>query len=240
MSRRPLFTEIRRTERANELRHEAVVGIVTDNQDPQKLGRIKVKLPAISDDATHWAPIASLGAGKDRGWWFLPEIDDEVLIMFAHGDLSRPVVVGALWNGTDKPPEQNGGSNERRMLVSRSGHKVIFDDDAGTITFEDGGGVGKVVIGADKIEVEAKQGDFASQSPQGQTNIIANDVELKGSQGVNIKAGTDLKISGRQVTIDGGAKLDIVGVKVDINPGGVGEASEAEGECESVPDPVGD
>ena len=239
MSRRPLFSEIRRAERAVELRHEAVVGVVVDNQDPDKLGRVKVKLPTLNEqDSTYWAPISSLGAGKDRGWFFLPEIDDEVLVMFAHGDMSRPVVVGALWNGVDAPPDQNGGSNERRMLVSREGHKVVFDDDGGKITFTDGGGIGTFEIEADKIKLETT-GDAAFFSPQDVLTIKAKDIEMKAQLNLKIEASTNIAMSGANVTLKGGGVLQINGAKVDINPGGTPEAGSAQGDCESVPDPVG-
>src|SRR5262245_20921050 len=110
--------------------YEAMVGIVTDNKDPQKLGRVKIKLAVLSEqDTSYWAPIVMLGAGKNRGWFFIPEVDDEVLVMFEHGDINRPLVVGSLWNGKDKPADKNPGGNPRRMIKSRQGSKIIFDDD---------------------------------------------------------------------------------------------------------------
>ena len=76
-----------------------VVGVVTNNQDPDGLGRVKVKFPWLSDaDESSWARIAAPMAGKERGLYFLPEVDDEVLVIFEHGDLRFPFVPGALWN----------------------------------------------------------------------------------------------------------------------------------------------
>src|SRR5439155_1732561 len=73
---------------------EPAVGVVTDNKDPSKLGRVKLKIPILSDnDSTFWAPVVMMGAGKNRGWFFIPEVNDEVLVMFEHGDVNRPVVV---------------------------------------------------------------------------------------------------------------------------------------------------
>ena len=237
---RPFFSQHRRSRRAADLRDEVVVGVVVDNKDPLKLGRVKVRLPTISEDASHWATLSSIGAGKDRGWFFLPEIDDEVLVMFAHGDLGRPVVLGALWGGVDKPPEQNGGSNERRVFVSRSGHRVEFDDDEGTITFEDGGGIAVVTIADDGITMVANEGDVQSQSPTDQTHIKASTVSIEASSKLTIKAGGDIKItSGGLAKIDGGSKLTIVGSKVDIKPGSAPEAADAEGSVEAEPDKYG-
>ncbi|MEJ2366105.1 MAG: phage baseplate assembly protein V, partial [Deltaproteobacteria bacterium] len=88
-----------------------VVGIVRDIKDPENLGRVKVDFPwlgeaaeAVSiksdDDRAHsfWARIAVLMAGKERGTYFIPEVDDEVLVAFEHGDMDRPFIVGGLWN----------------------------------------------------------------------------------------------------------------------------------------------
>ena len=81
-----------------------VTGVVTNNKDPDKLGRVKVRFPWLSDtDESWWARVASPMAGKDRGVFFLPEVDDEVLVAFEHGDPRFPYVIGALWNGSTPP-----------------------------------------------------------------------------------------------------------------------------------------
>ena len=110
-----------------------VVGVVTNNQDPDNLGRVKVRLPWLTgDDESNWARIATLMAGKERGSFFLPEVDDEVLLAFEHGDVRFPYVIGALWNGVDKPPRTNAdGKNNQRTIKSRKGHELIFDDSDG-------------------------------------------------------------------------------------------------------------
>jgi uncharacterized protein involved in type VI secretion and phage assembly len=109
-----------------------VVGVVTNNQDPDKLGRVKVRFPWLSqDDESYWARIAVLMAGNNRGAWFLPEVDDEVLVAFEHGDVRMPYVLGALWNGVDAPPRDNSdGKNNQRVIRSRSGHELVFNDDS--------------------------------------------------------------------------------------------------------------
>ena len=91
-----------------------VIGVVTNNHDPRSLGRIKVKFPWLSaDNESNWARVASLMAGKGRGALFLPEVDDEVLVMFEHGYMEHPYVVGALWNGKDTPPKPTGTQSRR-------------------------------------------------------------------------------------------------------------------------------
>src|SRR5258706_15352610 len=105
--------------------YEPMIALVTDNKDPSKLGRVKIKIPILSEkDTTWWAPIVMLGAGKNRGWFFIPEVDDEVLVLFEHGDMDHPLVVGALRNGKDKAPDNNPGGNPRLVIKSRSGSKI--------------------------------------------------------------------------------------------------------------------
>src|SRR6185295_6824457 len=158
--------QIRTAETESTRVYEPVIAIVTDNKDPSKLGRVKIKIPVLSEtDTTFWAPIVMLGAGKNRGWFFIPEKDDEVLVMFEHGAMDRPLVIGALWGGKDKPPDKNPGGNPRRVIKSRQGSKITFDDDQLKIIIEDGTGKGKITFdsNANKIIIEALKGDVCFQ-----------------------------------------------------------------------------
>lgn len=235
-----LFASIRDAEERSGRLYEAVIGIVVDNKDPDRLGRVKVRFPTLPiEDTSWWAPISAPGAGYDRGWWFLPEVDDEVLVMFEHGDVSRPVVIGALWNGVDVPPEQNSGSNERRVLHSRENSRITLDDDEGTITFEDGGGVGKIVISkANKISFEAMSGDVCIQSPQGETSIVADKIEMTASQNAHIQSGTTMAVSSDASLTVKSASITANSPVIDFN-GGAQPASEASDSCEDVDDPLG-
>jgi len=123
-----------------------VIGLVIDNKDPESLYRVKVKLPWVKESTSKysdspdkedfpsaWARVTSFMAGPDRGAFFLPEVDDEVLVAFEHGDIKRPFVIGCLWSPVDKSIHDNkgqDGKNNYRSLVSRSGHVIQFMDDA--------------------------------------------------------------------------------------------------------------
>lgn len=121
-----------------------VIGIVIDNKDPEGLYRVKVKFPWVKESSgsysdapdredfpSSWARIATLMAGADRGAYWLPEVDDEVLVAFEHGDLRRPFVLGALWSPVDKAVHDNqDGHNNFRTFFSRSGHVLQFVDEA--------------------------------------------------------------------------------------------------------------
>ncbi|HIK04675.1 MAG TPA: VgrG-related protein [Trichormus sp. M33_DOE_039] len=112
-----------------------LVGIVTNNEDPKGWGRVKVKFPTLTEGHTsNWARVVGLGAGKNRGTYWLPEINDEVLVAFEHGDIHRPYIIGGVWNGKDSTPRKIAdtvinGKVRLREEKTRYGHKVTFIDD---------------------------------------------------------------------------------------------------------------
>jgi phage baseplate assembly protein gpV len=111
------------------------LAIVVDNKDggDNPGYRVKVKFPWLDEQETSfWARIAVPMGGADRGTYVLPEIDDQVLVVFEHGDIDRPIVVGALWSKQQAPVEVNqSGKNNTKLIKSRSGHRIIFDDKDG-------------------------------------------------------------------------------------------------------------
>ncbi len=116
-----------------------LVGIVTDNQDPEGWGRVKVKFPTLTEEhASNWARVVAIGAGNRRGFDCLPEINDEVLVAFEHGDIHRPYVIGGVWNGKDATPnpvtdDVADGKVRLRTFKTRVGHKIQFvEEDKGS------------------------------------------------------------------------------------------------------------
>src|SRR5580765_7687889 len=111
--------------------------LVSDIKDPDGQGRVKVTLPWAPDTGSGryeaWARLATMMGGNNRGSWFVPDVNDEVLIAFEAGDPTRPYCIGMLWNGTDSPPEQMDGSgkNYKKVIRSRNGVKVTLDDNDG-------------------------------------------------------------------------------------------------------------
>ncbi|KCZ70549.1 hypothetical protein ANME2D_02569 [Candidatus Methanoperedens nitroreducens] len=192
-----------------------VVGIVTDNKDPDDLGRVKVRIPRISgEDESNWARVASFMAGKERGAFFLPEVDDEVLVAFEYGDINIPYIIGSLWNGKDSPPiTNNDGENNIRMLKSRSGHIIRLDDTDGKEKIEivDKTGNNMIVVDTkdNKISIKSDK-DIEISAPNGKVTIEARDIEAKSSASTKIEAsaGMDLEASGT---------MNIKGATVNIN-----------------------
>jgi uncharacterized protein involved in type VI secretion and phage assembly len=198
------------------------IGKVIENSgDPENIGRIKISLPVRAGAAeTFWARVATIMAGNNRGAYFLPEKEDEVLVAFEDGDVEHPVVIGSLWNGQDAAPETNGdGKNNVRVIKSRSGHTLTFNDDADNhqeqvilksnaghaITLDDTQGSEKLSIidksGANKVVFDSAQNCITIESSM-QLNIKANIIQIEGTSSVTIKSSGMLTIQGTPVMIN--------------------------------------
>ncbi len=193
------------------------IGIVTNNKDPQNKGRVKVKLPWLSDVETDWARIVAPGGGKERGLYWLPEVNDEVMVAFEQGNTSRPYILGGLWNDQDQPPKGNsdvvdgGGQVNKRIIRSRSGHTVTLDDTSGhgQITIVDSSGNNTITIDTsnNKITISA-QGDLEFKA--------GGDVKVTGNN-VSLTAQASAKLSGASSSIEAQGTVDIKGATVNLN-----------------------
>jgi len=211
-----------------------VIGVVTNNQDPDKLGRVKVRFPWLDDDdESNWARIATTMAGNKRGTFFLPEVDDEVLVAFEHGNVSKPFVIGALWNGVDAPVHDNAdGKNNLRVIHSRAGHELIFNDEDGKeqveiktkaghqFLLDDTSGSEKIAIvdksGNNKIEIDTAQNSIAIEA-QTKISLKAQTIEITADTSMTVKS-TQLEISAdAAATVKSSATLTIQGSLVKIN-----------------------
>jgi uncharacterized protein involved in type VI secretion and phage assembly len=188
--------------------------VVTAVDDPDGQGRVRVRLPWTTDPDNQaydsgstqpsggayepWARIATLMAGTNRGTWFIPEPNDEVMVSFLGGDPRLPVVVGALWNGVDTPPEQADRNNNIRSITSRSGIRVTFDDTDGGVQFTIDTPGGQQVVCKD-----APASIKMTDSSGNQVTLESSGITLNSSANVNIKA-TTLNISASMVTVDSG------------------------------------
>jgi phage protein D len=186
-----------------------VVGIVTDNQDPDKLGRVKISLPWLGDNAeTWWARVAAPGAGPDYGMVWVPQVGDEVLVAFDRGAIDQPYVLGGLWNGKDAAPLGDGltdsGKVKRAGFVSRTGHKLVFFDDPGN------SGIALISAG-NKFRISLNE-------TNGTLHIYADgDIKVEGTKNVEIAAQGDFKVTARNVTVEGQGQTAIKGATVGLN-----------------------
>ena len=178
---------------------ELTVGVVTNNNDPDKAGRVKVKLPVFADDhESGWVRVATPGAGGTRGFQMLPAVNDEVLVGFEHGDPSRPFVIGGLWSKKNKPPEaafQNNGVVEKQTWTSGKGHAIeISDASDGEINLKFKGNKSALnlkksevkLVGDSKVKIEASEIEVVAT---GKLTLKGRQVEVNGSQDVTIKGG---------------------------------------------------
>ncbi|NJO78513.1 MAG: VgrG-related protein [Cyanobacteria bacterium RM1_2_2] len=167
-----------------------MVGIVTNNKDPKGWGRVKVRLPTLTEDhESNWARIVALGAGQTRGFDWLPEVEDEVLVGFEHGDIHRPYVIGGVWNGKDNPPENinqsvQGGKVRLRTIKTRTGHMIQFADEAQSaanegILIQTASGHKIQLNDSDRsIKITTSGGQSLSLDDQGQSITIQSALNL--------------------------------------------------------------
>jgi uncharacterized protein involved in type VI secretion and phage assembly len=162
--------------------------VVDDNQDPDKQGRVLVRLQWSPDPGggtyKAWARLATTMAGDARGTWFVPDTGDEVLVGFHGGDPRWPYVIGALWNGKDSPPESMQAGNDVKSIVSRSGIRITLDDTNGavTLTLETPGGQRVSMADAgSQITVEDSSGNSCELSPSGITITAASTLSISAA-----------------------------------------------------------
>ncbi len=230
-----------------------VVAKVTNNSDIENLGRVKVSFPWMPktgmDVESYWARLAAPSAGGNRGFLFLPEVNDEVLVAFENGDINCPYIVGQLWNKVDRPPKgtkpiYGGGKINQRIVSSRSGHVIIFDDTAGAeqIIIKDKTNQNSITIDSTKNAMTIKaQGDLTIDAggrliiqSKGDFSIKSNTKgSIEATQSTLVKAGSsqlDLQTAtaalkspkvdvqaNTQASIQGTAMVQIQGGIVKIN-----------------------
>jgi uncharacterized protein involved in type VI secretion and phage assembly len=190
---------------------------VTDIKDPDGQGRVKVSLPWSPDGGGAkyelWARLATLMAGNNRGTWFIPDVGDEVLVVFMGGDPSLPCVVGGLWNGQDQPPQSmdGGGQNNIKMVRSRNGVKITLDDTQGqeAMILETPGGQ-KITLqdGPGSIDIEDSNGNSIKLDSSGITVTSSAKVTINAST-AEISAGS-LTVNAGISTFSGVVKADTV------------------------------
>lgn len=206
-----------------------MVGIVTNNDDPEKLGRVKLKLPLREGmDETDWVRVATLMGGPERGSFFIPEVNDEVLVAFHLGEVRQPFVIGVLWNKKQKPPVEMKQGNHIRTIKSRSGHTITFDDNSsGNIEIKTNGG--HVVLLDDKNKKISI--NDSSNNNTIEINGTSNEITIKSSNStvkinskgeVSIESPMSVKINATEVNIEAKARMSLkAGASLDLKSDGM-------------------
>lgn len=205
------------------------IGIVSNIDDPEKLGRVKVKLlfRDSSDFETDFSPVITNMSGDKWGTWFFPQIGDLVAVAFLEGEISKPIILGNIWNkeNANPPVEISDGKNDIRKIKTRSGHEIIFDDtedkeditiitpknltikmndekEVITISDKDGKNIVKIDTKNEIIDVNAQK----------KINLVSQNskIELDGDGNkVNIESNSSISIKAQQISIEAKNTIDL-------------------------------
>lgn len=169
--------------------------IVTEIVDPDRLGRIQVKFPSLGeggDEVRAWATLITPYADDDQGFEFLPAVDTQVVVAFEAGDPRRPYIVGSCWNGKESLPEAPEAANNKRLIKTRSGSLLEFDDTHGaakvTVSMSSGH---QLVLddGAQEISLKHSNGCTLKFDSSGEVTITATGgITVNAPSGANINA----------------------------------------------------
>jgi len=190
-------------------------GTVSDTQDPDGLGRIRVEFilkgTRIESD---WLQIMSFYAGPGYGAFFLPSKGDAVLLAFANGDASRAYVLGFLWNGAQKPPVEKDRQQDVRVIRTKSGKTITLDDSQ-----QGKGGIVIVDNNKNRIEINTAS-NKVSISSEGDLEISAKgNVTISGAQVTvqNTSGSVNAKLTGQAMQLQGGQSMKLSAGTIDLN-----------------------
>jgi uncharacterized protein involved in type VI secretion and phage assembly len=193
-----------------------VTAVVTNNQDPEQQGRVRLRYPWLAGEGegeSWWARVVAPMAGEGTGLMLIPNVDDEVLVAFDRGDLRFPYVLGSLWSRNRPPPETVDDENTKGTFRSRSGHIVRFDDSDGAEKIEvldARGGVSVVIDSKESTITVSADNDVVVTSSDGKVTLSGQGIELVSGGGIALQASGEMNL-----TADGKAVLK--GATVEIN-----------------------
>lgn len=188
------------------------VAVVTDNGDPENLGRVRVRLAFHNNNQeSYWARVAAPMAMADRGWYSLPEVDDEVVVGFEQGDITMPVVVGSVYSGRNPPPSNNSdGANNTRIFKSRANSELHFNDDSPAsveLKLEDG----KSILFDDSgITITDETNTIQIESSSGKISISSSgDIDLQAGGSLSMQASSSISMNASGTVTINGAMVQI-------------------------------
>jgi phage baseplate assembly protein V len=184
--------------------HGIYAGTVTENEDPDGRGRVKLRLRWIDDDyITSWAAVAQIYAGNGFGAYWIPENNDQVLVAFLGGQLRRPIIVGALYSEGEVPKAARLNGADPKYFRTKAGHMLMMEDGTGRkIKLVDSTGKNSVLIDseANSITIEAQ-----------------SDVMVKGGANVTVEATGNLTLKGAAIKIEATGAVTVSGTSINLN-----------------------
>ena len=200
--------------------HTAIVTALEG--DPDSESRIRIKIPSVDlEGEGSWARVATLDAGSSRGSMFLPEIDDEVVIGFLNDDPRQPIVLGALHSSAKATPIEAADDNHKKGFITRSGMRILFDDEKSILTIDTPGG-NSIALDEDTggIEMKDQNGNKLTMSPDGIKIESAKDLEIKASGSIKIESSMSLEAkAGTQAKLEGSAGMELKSSAVTVLKG---------------------
>lgn len=181
-----------------------VEAIVVESIDPEQEGRVRIQFPWFDEEmVTEWCRVCQLYAGNGYGALFVPEVGDEVLVSFIHGDMRLPVILGGLYNGKDKPASHRDKTQDQKLIRTKAGHELVFDDHARRVTLTTAGGLTLVMEDdARKVTLETASGEsVVLDGSSSQVTIEATNVVVKA---------TSVALQSGQVEIGNGAVQPVI------------------------------
>jgi uncharacterized protein involved in type VI secretion and phage assembly len=165
----------------------AVEALVIDNVDPDGEGRVRVVFPWFDEStASDWCRVSQFYAGPNAaGTFFVPEINSEVLVAFIHGDMQKPIIIGSLYNGVDKPATARKENVDEKQIRTRTGHRITLVDTEGEE---------KIVVtdksGSHSIEMSTADNSVTITSKGGKLVLAADEIEIRADSGLKVQANT--------------------------------------------------
>jgi uncharacterized protein involved in type VI secretion and phage assembly len=194
-----------RTRSTDKRFYGVVQGIVTESTDESgKEGRVKVQFPWFDEEMeTEWCRVCQFYAGNGYGAVYVPEVGDEVLVAFIHGDMRLPIVLGGLYNGQDKPPTYRSSTQDQKMIRTKGQHELLFDDTPNQQR------VRVKTNGGHMVDLNDQDKKITIQSKGGQTLVIddgGNKITLtSASSAVEVDASGTITLTGTSISLGSGA-----------------------------------
>lgn len=193
--------------------HGLQIGLVTDLEDPNGELRVKVRLPIVNpDEEGLWMRVATLDAGNNRGTFFRPEIDDEVIVGFIFNDPNQPVILGMLHSSALAAPLTPSNDNHEKGYVSRDGIKMIFNDDEKSYKLETPGGKKITLSDSDGVvQIEDENGNSCKMESGG--------VTIESASSLTLKAATDIKLEAVNIMLSPSSQFSVSAAGSEIKAG---------------------
>lgn len=172
--------------------------IVTDVNDPAREGRIKVRFPWFDEQmVSDWCRARQFYAGNGYGAFFVPELDDEVLVAFIQGDMRLPVILGGLYNGQDSPPSYRANDKDEKVIRTKGGHQITLDDTSGAekITIID-------AQERNRIEIDTVNNSIKIETTTGKLTLKANEIEISATASIKVEAGGQMDLKGATINLN--------------------------------------